>query len=175
MIVLQTRRLILRRLASGDAPFIVELLNDPMFIEHIGDKGVRTLGDAQAYLRTGPIASYEQFGFGLFRVELKDDGTAIGMCGLLKRDNLADVDIGFAFLPPYRSQGYATESASAVMNYAREVLRIERIVAVTSRSNELSAKVLEKIGLRFERLINFAGQEADTKLFVPASPGGKPA
>lgn len=167
MIVLSTSRLVLRRFTTADAQFALELLNDPAFLQHIGDKGVRTLEDARQYLLTGPIASYAQFGFGLYRVELKDGATPIGMCGLLKRDTLPDVDIGFAFLPPYRSRGYATESASAVMDHGRNVLGLARIVAVTSPDNDLSGRVLEKIGLRFERMINFSGKDADSRLFVP--------
>src|ERR1043166_3210050 len=113
MKVLETDRLLLRWLNDDDAPFILELLNDPSFIRFIGDKGVRTLDDARNYILNGPVASYEKFGYGLYATELKDGSVPIGMCGILKRDTLPHPDIGFAFLPRYWNKGYAFESAAA--------------------------------------------------------------
>ena len=157
MKILETERLVLRRFSSDDAQFILELLNQPSFLRYIGDKGVRTTEDAVRYIQTGPVASYEKFGFGLYLVELKETGVPIGMCGLLKRDTLPDADVGFAFLPDYWSQGYAFEAASGVMSYGREVLGLRRIVAITSLDNDASIKLLEKIGLKFEGLITPSG------------------
>ena len=165
MTVLETDRLVLRRLSAEDAEFILELLNQPSFLRYIGDKGVRTTEDAVNYIQTGPQASYEQFGFGLYLVELKGSGVSIGMCGLIKRDSLPDVDVGFAFLPDYWSQGYAFEAAAAVMNYGREVFGLKRIVAITSLDNAASIKLLEKVGLRFERLIKLAEDQPEVRLF----------
>lgn len=165
MIVLETERLILRRLTTDDAEFIIELLNQPSFLRYIGDKEVRNGADAVRYVQTGPIASYERFGFGLYLVELKETGVPIGICGLLKRDQLPDVDIGFAFLPDFWSQGYAFESASAVMTYGREVLGLKRIVAITSLDNDASIRLLEKIGLRFEGLIKLSEDQSEVRLF----------
>ena len=165
MTVLETERLVLRRLCSDDAEFILELLNQPSFLRYIGDKGVRNTDDAIRYIQTGPQASYERFGFGLYLVELKESGVSIGMCGLLKRDSLPDVDVGFAFLPAHWSQGYAFEAAAAVMTYGREVLGLRRIVAITSLDNVASIKLLEKIGLRFERLIKLAEDQPEVRLF----------
>src|SRR6267142_3096826 len=105
MHVLETDRLTLRRITTDDAPFILELLNDAAFVRFIGDKGVRNLEDARQYIVKGPLASYEQFGFGIYMVELKTTRQQIGMCGLVKREALEDVDIGFAFLPDFRSKG----------------------------------------------------------------------
>ncbi len=164
MSVLETTRLILRRLSPDDAPFILELLNQPSFLRFIGDKNVRSREDAVRYLETGPLASYERFGFGLYRVELKDTGTPIGMCGLLKRDTLPDADIGFAFLPEYWSAGYAFEAADAVMNYGRG-LGLKRIVAITSLDNDASIKLLRKIGMQFEGIIKLADDQPEVKLF----------
>src|SRR5437762_12680729 len=118
--VIETERLQLRRLSVDDAEFILRLLNEPSFIQNIGDRGVRTLDDARSYILKGPVASYEKFGFGLWMIETKARATPIGICGLLKREVLEDVDIGYALLPEFCSQGYALESASAVMSYARE-------------------------------------------------------
>jgi RimJ/RimL family protein N-acetyltransferase len=165
MIVLETERLVLRRLSAEDAEFILGLLNQPSFLQYIGDKGVRNTEDAIRYIQTGPQASYEQFGFGLYLVEVKESGVPMGMCGLLKRDSLPDVDIGFAFLPEYWSQGFAFEAAAAVMTYGREVLGLRRIVAITSLENSASIKLLNKIGLRFERLIKLEEDRPEVRLF----------
>ena len=169
--MLETERLILREVVEGDDEFILKLLNEPSFVHNIGDKGVRTTTDALDYIRTGPIASYERFGFGLYMVELKETGVSIGICGLIKRDSLDDVDVGFAFLPLFWSKGYAFEAASAVMSYGRDVLGISRIVAITSPDNNGSIRVLEKLGLRFERMIRLSGDESELKLFVPETRG----
>jgi len=168
MIILETERLTLRKLSIDDAEFILKLLNEPSFLRYIGDKGVRNLDDARQYILKGPVASYEQNGFGLYLVELKENRMPIGISGLVKRDALPDADIGFAFLPEYWSKGYAVESAAAVMTYARERLRLGRILAITSPDNEASAKLLGKIGLRFERMIKLSEDAAEVKLFTSA-------
>jgi RimJ/RimL family protein N-acetyltransferase len=168
MRVIETERLSLRHLAAEDGTFILELVNEPAFIAYIGDKGVRTTEDAVQYILNGPVASYARFGFGLYAVELKDSGVPIGMCGLLKRDTLEDVDIGFAFLERFRSKGYGYESAAAVLDYGRTVLGIARIVAITAPENPASIRLLEKLGLRFEKMIHLPGYDGDTRLFVPA-------
>lgn len=166
MSILETERLALRKLSADDAEFIFELLNQPSFVKNIGDKGVRTNADAVRYIQNGPVASYERFGFGLYLVELKGSGIPIGICGLLKRESLQDVDVGFAFLPKFWSKGYAVESASAVMKHGRNVLGIGRIVAITAPDNYGSIKVLEKIGLKFERVLRLSEGEPEIKLFV---------
>lgn len=153
-------------MSLDDAGFIVELLNDPSFLRFIGDKGVRTAEDARRYIRTGAMDSYERHGFGLWLVELKGSQIPIGICGLLKRDTLSDVDIGFAFLPPYRSKGYASESAAAVMDYGRTVLGLRRIVAITNDDNTGSHRVLEKIGMRFDRMIRLSDDGPEIRLLA---------
>jgi RimJ/RimL family protein N-acetyltransferase len=165
MIILETERLILRHLSVDDAPFVLDLLNQPSFLKYIGDKGVRTLEDARQYVVNGPQASYEKNGFGLYCVELKADGTPIGISGLVRRDTLPDADIGFAFLPAYWSKGYAFESAAAVMRYAREVLSLNRILAIASPDNEPSARLLGRIGLKFDRMIKLADDANEIRLF----------
>src|ERR1044072_889849 len=151
--VLETHRLVLRRLNPDDAVFILELLNDAAFIQNIGDKNVRSREDAVAYIQNGPMVSYEQFGFGLNAVNLRETGETIGMCGLLKRDTLPQPDVGFAFLPRFRMQGYAVEAAAGVLNHARRELNLSRVLAITTKTNEGSARVLEKIGMRFQNLM----------------------
>ena len=164
--IIETERLQLRRLSVDDAEFILRLLNEPSFIQNIGDRGVRTLDDARAYILKGPVASYEKFGFGLWMVETKPRATPIGICGLLKREVLEDVDIGYALLPEFWSQGYALESASAVMSYAREKLRATRVLAVVSTDNQSSIRLLEKLGFQFERMVRLSENAPEIKLFA---------
>jgi RimJ/RimL family protein N-acetyltransferase len=167
--VLATERLVLRRFTVADAPFILVLLNDPDWLEFIGDKGVRTLADARNYLRSGPIAMYEREGFGLYLVERRRDRIPIGMCGLIKRPSLADVDIGFAFLPDHRGQGYAHEATVAVMAHGRDALGLERIVAITSPGNARSAKLLEKLGMTLEKTVMLDGHDHEVVLYASDS------
>ncbi|KAA3656755.1 MAG: N-acetyltransferase [Calditrichaeota bacterium] len=167
MTEIETARLALSHLSFDDAPFILTLLNDEDFIKNIGDKNVRAIADAENYLKNGPIQSYENFGFGLYRVSNKATGTPVGICGLLKRETLPDVDIGYAFLPQYCGMGYATESTCAVMAYAQNTLGLARIVAVVSPENEASKKVLHKLGLRYEKMIQLAPGDSECMLFVP--------
>ena len=165
MIVLETERLVLRRLTLNDAPFIVELLNEPSFLRFIGDRGVRNIQDARHYLLKGPITSYEKHGFGLNLVFLRDSGDSIGICGLLKRDTLPDVDVGFAFLPTHWRKGYAAESASAILTHGRRAFGLRRIVAITSPDNVASIGVLEKIGLKFVAMTRLGDDPREVKLF----------
>jgi RimJ/RimL family protein N-acetyltransferase len=164
--VLETERLILRRMTADDAAFILKLVNEPSFLHFIGDKGVRNHEDAVRYIQTGPMANYERFGFGQYLVELKEDRVPIGMCGLTKKDSLLDADIGFSFLPAFWSMGYAFEAAAAVKAYAKDVLEISRLVAVTNPDNQSSIKLIEKLGLRFERLIRLSEDASELKLFA---------
>ena len=164
MTVLQTGRIALRRLTTDDASFIRELVNEPSWIRYIGDRGVRSEDDARAYLVRGPIAMYERHGFGLWMCESKASAEPLGICGLIKRDDLEDVDIGFAFLPRFWGQGYAREAAAAVLDYGRQVLELDRIVAITSPDNAASIRLLEKLGMRLEKSFEMNGMP--TNLFV---------
>ncbi|MGG0658493.1 GNAT family N-acetyltransferase [Rummeliibacillus pycnus] len=166
MKILETNRLILRLQTTDDAAFILELMNDPSWLRFIGDRGVRTLDDARDYILNGPVRMYEQFGFCLYLVERKEDHAKIGICGLVKRDSLKDVDIGFAFLPKYWSKGYAYEAASAVMSYGKDILGLTRIVAITSQDNKASESLLEKVGFQFEKLIQLADDPEELKLLI---------
>lgn len=165
MLVLETARLNLRHLTDADAPFILELLNDAAFLQFIGDRGVRTLEDARRYIEQGPQQMYAAHGIGLWLTELKTDRTPIGLCGLLKRPTLPDVDIGFAFLPAFRGQGYAYEAAAATLAYGHQQLGLPRLVAITHPENHASAALLEKLGLRLEGLIRLTADSAEVRLF----------
>lgn len=165
MIVLQTERLRVRHMTQQDAQFMLGLLNDPAWHRYIGDRGVRTLEDAREYILTGPMAMVARLGFGFYVVERKDDGCRIGVCGLAKRDFLDDVDIGYAFLPQYGGQGYAIEAASGVLAHAKE-LGLQRLVATVRPDNSASIRVLEKLGLRFERTIQAPDNARELQLFA---------
>ena len=165
----QTERLLVRRFTVDDAPFILTLLNEPSFLRYIGDKKVRTLEDARQYILHGPVASYERNGFGLCLVELKEAHTPIGMCGLLKREELPDPDIGFAFLPAFWNKGFAFEAAAAVLHEARERLGLEGILAITSLDNEASIKLLQRLGFKFDKVVRLSPDGEQVKLFVTGS------
>jgi len=160
MTVLETERLFLREFNVEDAQFVLLLLNEPSFLRFIGDKKVRSLDDARQYILSGPVASYERNGFGLYVVELKHSHVPIGMCGLLKREELPHADIGFAFLPDFWNKGFAFEAAAAVLHDARERLKLNQILAIVNPDNESSIKLLERLGLRFERI------KDDVKLYA---------
>ena len=166
MTIIETDRLSLRRLTPADAPFILELVNDPSFIRNIGDRKVRSLVDAERYIETAAISSYEKNGFGLWLVSLKETNESIGMCGLIRRAALEDVDIGYAFLPRFWRKGYAVESARAVRDYGRDVVGLKRLVAITDPANEGSIRVLEKIGMKFEKMIRLSADDIELKLFA---------
>ena len=165
MKTLETSRLIIRPLTQDDAGFIVELLNTPSFLEFIGDRGVKTIEDGKAYLLKGPIRSYADHGFGLCLMQLKEDSTPFGMCGLIKRDGLDDVDLGFALLPAYEGKGYGFEAASTVMAFGREELGLQRIVAITIQANKNSIHLLEKLGFVYEKTTKLPGDEEELMLF----------
>lgn len=149
--ILETERLRLRKLTLEDSLFFVELLNSPGWLKYIGDRNVKTEEDAKRYLLNGPLQSYADYGYGLSLVEKKEDACPIGICGIINREGLEFPDIGFAFLPEFHSQGYAYEIASALMTYAREKLNLQTITAITVPENLSSIKLLEKIGLKFQK------------------------
>jgi RimJ/RimL family protein N-acetyltransferase len=164
--MLQTDRLLLRRFSEDDAPFVLTLVNEASFLRYIGDKKVRTLDHARQYILNGPVASYQQNDFGLCLVELKESHTPIGMCGLLKREELPDPDIGFAFLPAFWGKAFAFEAAGAVLKDARERLGLERILAITSLDNEASIKLLQRLGFKFEKVVRLSPDGEQVRLFV---------
>ena len=156
----------MRRFELHDAEFILALLNEPSFLRYIGDKGVRTLDDARNYLQSGPLESYQRHGFGLLMVARRDDQVPVGMCGLLKRDELDDPDVGFAFLPQFWSLGYGFESTEAILEYGRDRLEMKRIVGITSPENDASIRLLLKAGLSFEGKVQLAPDAGDVNLYA---------
>ncbi|WP_224751150.1 GNAT family N-acetyltransferase [Mucilaginibacter pankratovii] len=146
--ILQTNRLTIRQLTTGDTAFIIELLNTPGWLQFIGDRNVRTTEEAISYLTNGPLKSYAENGFGLYLVATKADDIPIGMCGILKRATLDNPDIGYALLPAFAGMGYAYEMANAVLNYALQELKLPSVCAITLPVNASSIKLLAKLGLK---------------------------
>lgn len=168
MHILDTTRLRLRTITLDDAAFYLQLVNEPAYLANIGDKGIRTIEDAIDSIKKGPIDMQERLGFSLYIVESKQNNIAIGMCGLIKRDGLDDVDIGYGFLSAYTGQGLASEAATAVVNYARTTIGLPRLVAITAPENAISSRVLEKIGFTYEKIISLTrnGKTEESKFFT---------
>lgn len=166
MNVIETERLALRRFTQDDAAFVLEMLNDEAWKRNISDRGIRTVEGVRGYVDDVLLASYQKHGFGLYRLALKADDTPIGMCGLIKRDSLPNVDIGYALLPAFYGKGYAEEAARAVLEHGRSDFGLKRILGTTSLDNEPSVRVLEKIGLTFQEVIQQAGFDKPSKLFA---------
>jgi RimJ/RimL family protein N-acetyltransferase len=165
MLVLSTERLNLRTVEAGDAPFYLELVNDPSWIANIGDRGIRTLDGARTAIEEGPMAMQARLGYSLYVVERRSDGAAMGLCGLIKRDILPDTDIGYAISPAYWGHGYAYEAAAAVVQHARGALGLPRLLAITSPGNMASNALLRKLGLSLVEQVKLEGWDEDSNLY----------
>ena len=163
--ILETDRLLLREFTLADTKFIIELVNSEGWLKFIGDRNIKTEEQALQYLKNGPLKSYEINGFGLYLVEMKSDKTAIGMCGIIKRDTLKHPDIGFAFLPEFTGTGFAFEMANATMLFAKNVLKLQTVFAITVTANKRSISLLEKIGLKFKKMIDSQNNNEQLMLF----------
>ncbi len=168
MIILETKRLRILEFEKSDAAFILELVNEPAWLKFIGDKNVHDLEGARNFIENNLRISYAKNGFGLFLAQLKDTKEPIGMSGLVNRTGLIDIDIGFSFLARHRRRGYAYESSKAMLAYAKNSLKIDRVVAITHIDNAASGNLLEKLGLTFDSIIALSEDGKDQcKLFVP--------
>jgi RimJ/RimL family protein N-acetyltransferase len=165
MMIVETPRLRLRELTVDDAEFVFRLVNEPSFLSNIGDKGVRNLDDARQFILEGPWTCQEKRGYGQFLVELKEGGVPIGICGLIYREFLDLTDVGFALLPEYWKRGFAYEAADAVLKYGHSTLGINTIVGLTSEENLASIKVLEKLGMKFERVVKMSDDDPGTVVY----------
>ena len=163
--ILETDRLRLRELTLADAPFLLELMNEPAFIRNVADRGLRTTADVEHWMSERILPSYTRHGFGFYLVELKETGAPVGICGLIKREVLDHVDVGYSILTRHSGKGYAYEAAAAVIAYGRETLGLPRIIGVTSPMNPASIRILEKLGLRFERMVKLPDFEKPSMLF----------
>ncbi len=164
--IIESERAVLRKYTLDDTDFIINLLNQQSFIENIGDRGIKTIPDAEDYLKKSILNSYQQNGFGLNMVELKESKIPIGMCGILKRDTLDHADLGYAFLPEYCGLGYASEITETLIQSAKRLYNLEKIVAITNSHNKKSRKLLEKIGFKFDCMVQAVEGEAESMLFA---------
>ena len=164
--ILETERLQLRWMTLDDAPMMFAVWNDPAFLRFVGDRGIRSLEEAEASMRDGPVHLYAEYGYGPFRVSRRDDGADMGVCGLYRRDGLDEPDIGFAFLPEFRGQGYGYEASVAVLDHARDELKLPRVTAIVSPSNDASIALLEKLGMRYDKMMRLPGDDEDVSLYV---------
>ena len=167
---LETSRLLIRRMTEQDAPFMLRLLNEPSFLHFIGDKGVRNLDDARRYVASGPAASYERFGCGLYLVAMKDNGEPAGMCGLVRRELFKDVDLGFAFVPECWSSGFAFEASRAVLAEAWDQFALPRVLAITVAHNARCIALLERLGFRYEKVVHPFGDDDPVQLYSLDNP-----
>lgn len=163
--VIETERLILRKFTVDDAPFMLELLNTTSWLRFIGDRNVHSIEEAEQYLINGNIKSYEIYGFGFYAVIENSSQKLIGMCGLKKRDSLEDVDIGFAFMPNFMGKGYGFEAASATLEYAQTMLKLEKVIAIVNPENQLSIALIKKIGLQFEKMVQLSANDIELMMF----------
>ncbi len=164
--IAETERLIISRFSIKDAPFFLELVNSPQWIKYIGDRNIKTIAQAEQRIINGHLKSYETHGFGFYKVELKASKKTIGTCGLIKRDTLEDVDIGFAFLPDYEGKGYGYESSKAILKLAKEVFKLKKVIAITLPTNQPSIHLIEKLGLSFQKKVKPFENDEELLLFA---------
>jgi [ribosomal protein S5]-alanine N-acetyltransferase len=162
-IIINTERLILREAEPSDNQFFFDLLNTPKWIKYIGDRGIKTLNDAEKYISDKLINSYKTNGYGLYVYELKESNIPIGICGFIKREYLDSVDIGFALLPEYERKGYTYEIAVAVLDNGKEKLGSKKVCAITSKDNVASQELLKKLEFNFKSYV----YEPDTNEELP--------
>lgn len=162
---LLTERLELRRLTLDDAPLMLAIWNDPAFVRFVGDRGIRTADDAQEAMRNGILKLYGDYGYGPFRIALRDSGKAIGISGLFRREGLDVPDIGYATLPDFCGKGYAYEAASAVIEYAASGLGLDRLIAIISPENAASISLIGKLGFDFEKMHRMPGDDKDIGIY----------
>ncbi len=165
-IVIETERLILRKFTVDDAPFMFALLNTPSWLRFIGDRNVHNVEEAKQFLLNGYLKSYETHGFGFYITVEKSTQNPIGMCGLVKRNTLEDVDIGFAFMPDFVGKGYGYEAASATLNYAENILKLAKVIAIVDPENVVSIALIKKIGLHFEKMVRLSANDIELMLFT---------
>jgi len=163
--LLETERLQLRWMTLDDTPMMLAVWNDPTFMQFVGDRGIRTLDEAEASMQQGPLHLYAEYGYGPFRVIRLEDGADMGVCGLYRRDGLDEPDIGFAFLPEYRGKGFGYEASVAVLEHARDVLNLPRVIAIVSPENDASIALLEKLGMSYDQGMCLPGEDEDVSLY----------
>jgi RimJ/RimL family protein N-acetyltransferase len=160
-LILETERLTIRTLTLDDADLMLAIWTDPAFVRNVADRGIRTLDEARKAMQEGALHLYEEYGYGPYRVALKEGDRAIGICGLFRRDGLDEPDIGYALLPGFYAQGYMIESARRVLDYARQDLRLPYVTAIVNPDNDASVRLLKKLGLEFEKMMRLPDEDED--------------
>lgn len=166
--ILTTERLFLSEININDAAFIYQLMNDPDWLLNIGDRHIHKLEDAENFITNKFIKSYKENGYGLYIIRIIESETPIGICGLIKRDGLDHMDIGYALLPQFRGKGYAYEATRSMYNYGHDILKIDTIIAIVNPENKPSIALLEKLGMTYEKMIRLPGDSKEIKLFSPS-------
>jgi RimJ/RimL family protein N-acetyltransferase len=166
MIIAETNRLIISKISLEDAPFFLKLVNTPNWIKYIGDRNLKTIKDAEDYLTNGILKSYKELGFGFYILQNKSDNEPIGICGLVKRDQLDEVDFGFALLPEFEAQGFGFEASTTILKVAKDVFNIKKILAITLPINTNSIKLLEKLGFNYEKRVKPYEDDEELLLFA---------
>jgi|SRR5690606_7199323 len=165
--IAETNRLIISKFTFDDAPFFLELANSPNWIKYIGDRHLKTVEDAKTYLKEGTLKCYKDFGFGFYKLQLKEENNkTIGTCGLVKREKLEHTDIGFAMLPDYEGKGFGFEASIEILKLAKEQFKLSKILAITLPTNTNSIKLLEKLGLSFEKRVKLFEDDEELLLFA---------
>jgi RimJ/RimL family protein N-acetyltransferase len=165
--LLATKRLFLSEFDINDAPFLFQLMNDPDWILNIGDREINSIEDAEKFISNKFFKSYKENGFGFYMIRLLENNSPIGICGLINRQGLKHVDIGYALLPRFRGKGYAFEATESLYEYGHNKLKIDVIVAIVNSDNNKSIALLEKLGLHFEKMITLPNDTKEIKLFSP--------
>lgn len=166
MIIAKTNRLIISKLSLKDAPFFLKLVNTPHWVKYIGDRNLSTVKDAEDYLLNGTLKSYEEFGFGFYKLQLKEEKTPIGICGLIKREELEEVDLGFAFLSEFEGKGFGYEASLAVITLAKNRFHLKKLLAITLPINSNSIRLLEKLGFIYQKKVKPFEDDKELLLFA---------
>jgi len=166
MPIAETSRLFISKITLKDSRFFLELVNTPHWLKYIGDRKINTVKDAKTYLRNVTLKSFTDFGFGFYKLQIKDTNKTIGICGLVKRKQLDDVEIGFALLPEYEGKGFGYEASLSVLELAKETFGLKKITAITLPTNISSIKLLEKLGLTFEKKVKPFEDDEELLLFA---------
>ncbi len=165
MKILSTERLTISKITLKDASFLRELMNDKDWIQNIGDREIHSDEDAENHIKERFFKSYDEFGFGFYVLRLKSNNERIGTAGLIDRDGIEGIEIGYGLLPAYRGKGFAFEATQAIFNYAKNDLMLDKLVAIVNPLNKKSIVLLEKLGLRFEKMVQLPGEEKEIKYF----------
>jgi len=167
MVIAETDRLLLSKITIDDAPFILELVNTPDWIKYIGDRNIKTVEQAETHIKNNQLKCYETHGFGYYKLQVKAENLkTIGTSGLLRRDNLEHVDIGFSFIPDYHGKGYGFEAASEIMKLAKDKFNIKTLCAITLPINQPSINLLEKLGLSYQKTVKPFEDDEELLLFA---------